>query len=63
MKTWIGLWFQAKKMGLSKNHFCNLRVSFPEGWKYFREYLRKNDSIFENILGRDSRNNICTIDS
>ena len=46
---------KAKKIASSKDHFCNLRVSLPGGCKYFREYLRENENIFENILGYCSR--------
>ena len=35
-------YLKAKKMGSSKNLFCNLRVSLPGGCKYFCEYFRKN---------------------
>jgi len=45
------------KMGLSKDHCCNLRVSLPGGWKYtvfIHEYL-------ENILWCDSWDNILSI--
>ena len=49
--TCIDLWVQAQKMGSSKHHFCNLRVSLPGDWKYFREYLCENKNISENILG------------
>ena len=41
---------KAKKRGVNKNFFSNLRVSLPRGLKYFREYLRENDNIFKNIL-------------
>jgi len=47
----------SQKMGLSKNHFCNLEVSLPRGWKYFCEYLPEN----KNIFGCDSRDNVLLI--
>ena len=47
-------------MGSSKDHFCNLRVLLP-GCKYFREYLRENKNIFENILGHYSCGQVLSI--
>ena len=37
-------------MGSSKNCFLNWRVLLPGSRKYFLEYLRENENIFENIL-------------
>ena len=41
---------KTKKRGVKHNFFFNLRVSLPGGLKYFCEYLRENENIFENIL-------------
>ena len=46
-----------KKMGSSKDHF----LAIPGSQKYFREYLRKNKNIFENILGYCSRAQVLSI--
>ena len=57
-------WFmilRQKMMGLSKDHFCNLRVSIPGGWKYFREYLCESKNIFKNIVGYYSRGQVISI--
>ena len=40
-----------KKMGSTKDNFFYFWVSLPGSKKYFREYLRENENIYENILG------------
>jgi len=48
---YIGLWLEGKKMGSSKDHFCNLHVSLPGSRKNIREYLCENEIFFKNNLG------------
>ena len=48
-------------MGSSKDHFLDFRVLLPGSQKYFREYLRENENIFENILGYCSRVQVLSI--
>jgi len=50
----------SEKTGVIQEPFFNLRVSLLGGCKYFCEYLREN-KIFENILGCDSRDNVLAI--
>ena len=37
-------------MGSTKDHFLDFQVSLPGSQKYFREYFRENENIYENIL-------------
>ena len=65
MVDWYMSWFMVlkeKKIGSSKNHFCNLRVLLPGNQKYIHEYLRESEIIFKNILGVLHRG-LGTIDS
>ena len=52
---WFMIWRQ--KLGSSKDHFWNLRVSLPRGCQYFLEYLLE----FKNILGDYSRGQALSI--
>ena len=66
MVYWYMPWFmilRQKEMGSSKNLTCNLRVSLFGGCKYLCEYLRENETIFENILGCCSGAYVGSIDS
>ena len=53
---WFMIW-SYKKMGSSKDHFLDFRVSWPGSQKYFCEYLCEN----ENILGYCSRAQVLSI--
>ena len=48
-------------MGSSKDHFLDFRVLLPGSQKYFREYLRENENIFENNLGYCSRAQVLSV--
>ena len=47
----LGLWFEVKKMGATKDHFFDFRVSLPGSQKYFCEYLRENENILRYCSG------------
>jgi len=49
--TCLGLWFEVKKNGVKQGSFFYFRVLVPGSQKYFCEYLRENENIFENNLG------------
>ena len=43
------------------DHFLDFQVSWPGSQNFFREYLRENKNIFENILGYCSRAQVLSI--
>ena len=55
------LFFQSKKIGLSKNHFCNLSVSHPRLKIFSCTSPRKPKYVVQNILGCGSRESILSI--